>query len=196
MQKASSWVTIWPPITLAVLGAIGQGYGRVKLLDGNVENLTMNELLVDIEKFRPDLVVINTGFPSIDGDMRVAKNIKDSLSNAKMLSFGVYFTLLEGQGMTNYPFLDYAIIGEPEETFQELLELLSEGSESFDDIKGLCYRNSEGIKVNEKRPLIKDLDKIPYPARDLLKNDAYRLPHNNKTYIQQGAALFIAYTVL
>ena len=40
MQKASSWVANWPPITLATLGAIAKKRGEVRLVDGNVEKLT------------------------------------------------------------------------------------------------------------------------------------------------------------
>jgi len=57
MQKASSWVTIWPPITLAVFGTIARAFGEAKLLDGNVEKLSMHELLEDIDNFNPDIFI-------------------------------------------------------------------------------------------------------------------------------------------
>jgi len=36
MQKASSWATVWPPITLALLGTIAEKWGPVRLVDGDV----------------------------------------------------------------------------------------------------------------------------------------------------------------
>lgn len=181
-------MTIWPPITLAVLGALAKPYGEVKLLDGNVEDVTMDELLSDVEKFCPDVLVLNTGFPSIDGDMAVAKNIKEKFPGVKLVSFGVFFTLLEKKSMDSYPFVDFGIIGEPEETFRELLQLLSQGKDDFNNIKGLTYRTSAGVQVSGIRPLVEELDTIPYPARDLLKNGRYRLPHNNKTFTLVNSA--------
>ncbi|MFA5167167.1 MAG: radical SAM protein [Candidatus Omnitrophota bacterium] len=182
MQKASSWATIWPPITLAVLANLAMEKGSVRLVDGNVEDLSLQDLFKDIKAFGPDLLVINTGFPSIDEDMAVAKKIKDEFPKVKLLAFGVFFTLLEGEAMKPYSFLDLAIQGEPEETFRELLAALEKGESGFDKILGLMYRKGREFFVNSKRALIADLDKIPRPARNLLKNDRYRLPHNDKTF--------------
>ncbi len=182
MQKASSWVTIWPPITLGVFGALAKKVGMAKLFDGNIENATLEELLDDIKKFAPDLVVVNTGFPSIEEDMRVAKAVKDAFPAIKILAFGVYFTLLDKQSIADYPFLDFAINGEPDETFNELIQLLNQGQNDFSSIKGLYYTDTTGIHINEPRPLIDDIETIPHPDRTLFKNDKYRLPHNNKTF--------------
>ncbi len=182
MQKASSWATIWPPITLAVLANLAREKGPVRLLDGNVEDLSLQDLFEDIRSFGSDLVVINTGFPSIDEDMAVAKKIKGEFPAVKLLAFGVFFTLLEGEAMKPYPFLDLAIQGEPEETFRELLAVLEKGGSGFEQIPGLMYRRGGELLVNSKRAPIADLDKVPRPARDLLKNDRYRLPHNDKTF--------------
>src|SRR3989338_4988125 len=92
MQKASSWATIWPPITLAVLAELARLKGEVRLLDGNVEGMSQDGLIAELRDFRPDLVVINTGFPSIDEDMLVARKIKETFPELKILAFGVFFT--------------------------------------------------------------------------------------------------------
>jgi anaerobic magnesium-protoporphyrin IX monomethyl ester cyclase len=188
MQKVASWVAIWPPIALATLATIAKKTGAVRLLDGNVETMRMEELLDDIKRFGPDLVVVNTGFPSIDEDMAVARRIKDSFPNIKILAFGVYFTLLEKEGFIDYPFLDFGIVGEPEDTFEELLGVLDEGGPDYSNIKGIIYRDSSGIQVTPPRPLIEDIDKLPFPDRGLLKMDRYRLPHNNHIFTLVNSA--------
>lgn len=182
MQKAASWATAWPPITLGVLGAIARRIGPVRLLDGNVERVGLEELLADVEAHGPDLVVVNTGFPSIDTDMAAAEAIKKAFPHVKVAAFGVYFTLLGPDAMEPYRFLDFAIMGEPEETFEELLEAVAAGTGDFGDIPGLAVRTPDGVRVNPPRPPIEDLDRLPFPDRDLLHNDRYRLPHNGKTY--------------
>jgi len=182
MQKASSWASAWPPISLALLGTLAQRWGEVRLLDGNVEPMSLEELLDNIGQFGPDCVLVNTGFPSIDADMNTAQAIKARFPNLQLISFGVYFTMLEKEGFLNYPFLDMAIVGEPEETFMELLEALAEGKRKLSSIRGLIYRDHQEVKMTEPRPLLLDLDKLPMPDRRLLKNDRYRLPHNNKVY--------------
>lgn len=182
MQKASSWAAVWPPLTLALLGTIAEKWGSVRLLDGDVESLSMDELLADVRAFAPDLVVVNTGFPSIDSDMVIAKRIKEAFPETLMLAFGVYFTMLEKQAFQNYPFLDFCIAGEPEATFAELLQTLSERKLPLNQIRGLMYREGNDLRQNPPRPWVEDLDSLPVPDRGLLKNERYRLPHNNKIF--------------
>jgi radical SAM superfamily enzyme YgiQ (UPF0313 family) len=182
MQKTASWVAIWPPVALATLATIAKRKGPVRLIDGNVETITIQDLLADVRQFAPDLVVVNTGFPSIDDDMNAAKAIKEAFPDTRILAFGVYFTLLEEQGFLDYPFLDFGIVGEPEETFDEILSTLAEKGDDYSRIKGLIYREGSDVRATPKRPLMENIDKIPFPDRDLLKKDRYRLPHNNKTF--------------
>lgn len=47
----------------------------------------------------------------------------------------------------------------------ELTDLLSVGAE-WRDIKGIAYRRGEQIVANPLRPLIHDLDLLPYPERN------------------------------
>jgi radical SAM superfamily enzyme YgiQ (UPF0313 family) len=182
MQKASSWATTWPPISLAVLAAIAKRRGPVRVVDGNVEKLTLDDVLRDVGEHQADLVLVNTGFPSIDGDMAVAKAIKDAFPKTKVAAFGVYFTMLEKQGLENYPFLDFALVGEPEDTLDELLGALAADGRELAAIRGLAWHSPAGIVLNAPRPLIEDLDRLPFPDRSFLKNDRYRLPHNNRVF--------------
>jgi radical SAM superfamily enzyme YgiQ (UPF0313 family) len=188
MQKASSWATVWPPLTLATLAAIAERRGAVRLVDGNVEDLTLAAVLRDIADHKSDLVVVNTGFPSIDDDMAVAKAVKEAMPAVRVLAFGVYFTLLKEESLRNYPFLDFGIVGEPEETFEELLGAIAEGRTDFGNVAGLVWHSPSGVAATGVRPLMADLDRLPMPDRSLLRNDRYRLPHNNRpfTLVQTG----------
>ena len=189
MQKASSWATVWPPLTLGVLAGIAKKYGDARVVDGNVETLTLEDVVADIRSFKADVIVVNTGFPSIDDDMAVAKALKEAVPGAKVLGFGVYFTMLHREAMENHPFLDFGIVGEPEEGFDELLAALVAGKTGFSEIRGLLFHGADGAVIEtERRPLFENLDVLPHPDRGLLKNDRYRLPHNNRpfTLVQTG----------
>jgi radical SAM superfamily enzyme YgiQ (UPF0313 family) len=182
MQKASSWATAWPPISLAILAALARPWGEVKLVDGNVEKITLEDLLKDLARFQPDWVLVNTGFPSIDVDMGVARKIKDSFPAIKVVAFGVYFTMLEKEGFANYPFLDFAFVGEPEMTFKELGLLLSQGKTCFEEVPGLLFQTAAGIRQTAPRAFLENLDTLPHADRSFLKNERYRLPQNNHVY--------------
>ena len=159
-----------------------QSLGEVRLLDGNVEKITANSLFAEIRGFAANLVVINTGFPSISYDMDVAKKVKESFPSVIVVAFGVYFTMLGKEALVRYPFLDFAISGEPEETFSQLGAALARGEKQFDDVAGILYKKGDEIRLTPPRALTPDLDDIAHPDRSLLKNDRYRLPHNNKVY--------------
>ncbi|SCY96052.1 B12-binding domain-containing radical SAM protein [Alkaliphilus peptidifermentans] len=64
--------------------------------------------------------------------------------------------------------IDIAIKGEGELTFLELLTKL-ESNSSLDKVKGIIYREGSNIVENETRPLIDNMDNLPFPSRDILK---------------------------
>lgn len=70
----------------------------------------------------------------------------------------------------------YVVRGEPEETVAELVECLRRG-EAPEGIRGVSYLGADGRIVNNPpRPLIRDLDAIPFPARHLLGRQFYHNP--------------------
>jgi anaerobic magnesium-protoporphyrin IX monomethyl ester cyclase len=74
--------------------------------------------------------------------------------------------------------VDVVTLGEAEGTIGPLLKvLLAEGSRSsaLARIDGIAYRDETGqIVRSSSRPLIRDVDAIPLPARDLIDLEAYR----------------------
>lgn len=73
---------------------------------------------------------------------------------------------------------DFCILGEGEETLLELLNQLSVGKEAG-NIAGVASRNPilgevEGTQHAIRRPDIADLDKLPFPAWDLVDIQKYR----------------------
>ena len=181
MQSVDSWAAIWPPLTLAILASIGKKYGQVRMIDCNVETLSPEETLEEIVAFNPDIVVVNATFPSIDSDALFAKQVKDACAKVLVVGFGVFFTLLEERSLQDTEGYDVAILGEPEETFDEFLANVQKTG-TVVPIPGLMWREGEEIKKGAIRPFIDNLDSIPLAARDLLKNERYTLPHNGHPF--------------
>ena len=66
------------------------------------------------------------------------------------------------------PEIDYVVLGEGELIIAELCRML-ESKRTVSKIKGLVYRTAKGtVKANPRRDLIKDVDSLPFPARDLV----------------------------
>ncbi len=75
-----------------------------------------------------------------------------------------------------YP-VDFVVVGEGEETILELMPALlkREGAPPLTGIRGLAYRSEAGEAVRTPaRPLRKNIDEIPFPARELLDIEAHR----------------------
>ncbi|MDL1909489.1 radical SAM protein [Chloroflexi bacterium CFX6] len=75
---------------------------------------------------------------------------------------------------------DYCVMGEGEETLLELLDQLSGRREAgLESILGLAWKSSVNsdqwsVSRNPRRPDITDLDKLPFPAWDLIDIERYR----------------------
>ena len=61
--------------------------------------------------------------------------------------------------------------GEPEYTTLETIRNLS----NLKGVLGVSYREEEKVVNNGDRPLIENLDDLPFPARDLVDNSRYRI---------------------
>lgn len=63
------------------------------------------------------------------------------------------------------PELDSVVRFEGEETLLEMIDRLSSGDD-WHDIMGIAYRKGDEIVATALRPLVRDLDWLPYPERD------------------------------
>jgi radical SAM superfamily enzyme YgiQ (UPF0313 family) len=84
---------------------------------------------------------------------------------------------LEHQERGLYP-VDVVTLGEAERTIGPLIAALLAGNgegSSLADIDGIAYRDRAGQAITTLcRPLIKEIDQIPLPARDLIDWEPYR----------------------
>jgi len=76
---------------------------------------------------------------------------------------GMHATALPEESLE---FCDFVISGEGENALVELAKKL-EGGKDFSGIKNLCFKTREKVKKNPLRPLIADLDSLPFPDFDL-----------------------------
>jgi anaerobic magnesium-protoporphyrin IX monomethyl ester cyclase len=91
------------------------------------------------------------------------------------------FTFIGGHGatalperlMSECPSLDAVVIGEGEITVVEMMDAVQSGK-PLEGVDGLMARGADGALFRTPpRPLIEDLDTIPFPAVDLCEMDRY-----------------------
>jgi len=121
------------------------------------------------EKFNPDLIVVETSTISFNNDIEICKNLKN-LTNAKIVLTGPHATVFYKEILLKYPFIDFIAAGEYEFIILDLVKNFN--SNKFMKIDGLASRYKNSIKF-KKRPLLKNLDEMPFPAWHLFPMEKY-----------------------
>lgn len=122
-----------------------------------------------IRKRNPDIVGISTVTQNFNIAKEIASKVKKE-SDALVIVGGHHITALPNN-LTEH--MNIAVLGEGEQTTLELLEAYEESGldyEKFSKIDGIAYRHNKKLVITPRRKLIRPLDRIPFPARDLLGN--------------------------
>lgn len=134
------------------------------------KKLIENEIL---EK-KPDIVGITATEPQVSFAYDIAKTIKNLLPETFVVLGGSHFTFIWKETLSKHPEIDVIVLHEGEYTMLELVETLERG-EDLANVKGIAYRDSsQKIVKTSLRPLIEDLDSIPFPAWHLMPLQLYR----------------------
>lgn len=161
-----------PPLGLAYLAASLAAAGQsVELLDAFALNLSWNGLEGFLARSRPDLVGIGGMTPIINASFRVARIARPY--SRWLVMGGPHASAVRGKVFEEAPEIDFVLKGEAEESFPALVRALERGESDLEArIPGLLSRKAEHPEI----PFISDLDRLPFPARDLLPNHLYRHP--------------------
>jgi len=74
--------------------------------------------------------------------------------------------------MKECPSLDAIVIGEGEMTSREMIATVESG-ESLGSVRGLVYRDGDRILFTPPRPILENLEELPFPAVDLCEMGRY-----------------------
>ncbi len=161
---------IYPPLGICYLSSIlkKENY-HVDIVDQAAMGFNLTQIVEWIKKKDPDVLGFSTLTASGSGISAALTSIevKKWNPNVKIVFGNRHVTHNDYRILNKYSEVDVCVRGEGELTFMELLRAL-ENNKSLEDIKGLTYRANGKIKRNEDRPLIKDLDAIPFPDRKAL----------------------------
>lgn len=165
-------VEIKPSLGLAYLAASLELDGhKVKVLDIYGSQKSIEEMLLELKQFKPDLCGFTVVTPSVHSVSDLSSHIKENF-DIPIVVGGPHPSAIPDRTLNDFPNLDIAVFGEGEQTVRELVNTL-EGTGDLSLVKGISYRNKGNIVKNDPRPLIGDLDSIPFPAWHLLDMDKY-----------------------
>jgi radical SAM superfamily enzyme YgiQ (UPF0313 family) len=161
-----------PSVGLLSIAAVLEKEGHVvQYLDSSAEGLYVNSFHNIAKKlisknFMPDFIGLTATTAIIENTYSICQILKEYFPNSKIVIGGIHATILPEEALT---YSDYVVIGEGEITFKELVNGVRP-----EKILGLGYHSKKGIKINDPRPAITDLDSLPMPAYHLLDFSKYR----------------------
>jgi len=120
-----------------------------------------------------DIVGISSSTPNSYKAYWLVKNVKKNFPALPIIFGGPHVAAIKSKIYQECPEVDFLVFGEGEETTKELVKTI-QNKESLSKVRGIAYKINGKIKVNKQRPLIKDLDTIPYPAYHLSNLQEYK----------------------
>ena len=152
------------------------------LLDLEVEAIDNERLLTIIKENAPVLIGVSCMTSSVLAGHEVAKAIKEAYKSIPIVVGGPHSTAIPERTLTEFPSFDIVVKGESEETLLELYRALQTGA-PLSSVKGLVYRDAtKGLVDTGVRPLIESIDRIPFPARDMVNMDLYKATHVSRGF--------------
>jgi len=162
----------WPRIGIAYIAGFLREYGiTVGILDCKTEKLNIEQAIIKILAFNPDIIGITSFTEEIIETAGLCKAVKKINRNIITIVGGAHASAIPEQMLNEFKDIDIAVYGEGEITLLEIVQL-----KKFDliNVKGIVYRKNGRIIRNKPRELIKDIDSLPYPAWDLFPLEQYR----------------------
>lgn len=139
---------------------------KVKIL--NMPHRTIPDALKETKKHNCRVLGVSIPFQqSANYAVQLISQLKKDGFDAHVTIGGIYPTFAYEEIMNMYPAIDTAVLGEGEETFVELVKAVINGKD-LRKVSGIAYRDNNEIVATETRPMIRDLDTIPFPERDIL----------------------------
>ncbi|MDM8000292.1 MAG: radical SAM protein [Dehalococcoidia bacterium] len=163
-----------PPLGLSYLaGILRREKAEVRILDLLVMPYSPVMLRRELEEFQPDVVGASCHTANFKAACRILKVCKNADPGLITLIGGPHVSFAASDVLEKMPWIDFVVMGEGDETAVELLKALADGRD-LTTVSGIAFRKNGNAVVNAPRPLIKDLDSLPLPARDLLPISRYR----------------------
>lgn len=165
---------ILPPLGIGYMAAVLEKNGfSPKIIDCLPLGMSVEALIEELKREKPDIVGFSSTVIFINTTKEAARMVKEALPETVVILGGPHVTSLPEETMQCKDF-DIGVLHEGEYTFLELAEALEKDrglmcrKEKLAKIKGIVFRDAnEKLVFTDQRPLICNLDELPFPARHL-----------------------------
>ncbi|MGD8506881.1 MAG: radical SAM protein [Candidatus Bathyarchaeota archaeon] len=143
---------------------------EIEVVDCTAQQLGWSEIRRKVESFNPDVVAVSAfAACNVYSVLRTLEITKSVNPGVLTVTGGQHLTATAQESLEKYPEIDVIVRGEGEET---LAELVKKSTKKFQlsKISGLSFRHNGEVIHNKPRPLIKDLNSLPYPGYHFVKD--------------------------
>lgn len=152
---------------VAFLAAVlRRGGHQVGILDADLAGLDVDQTVRAILGGNPRIVGLTVLQVAAHPALMIVDRLRDAGLDAHVTVGGHFPTFAAEEIFRECPGIDSIVIGEGELTFLELVDSLERGGADWRRVRGLAFREDGRVCVNPPRPLIEDLDELPFQARD------------------------------
>ncbi len=186
-KTAGSQINYWQPLgTLYVAAVLLRAGHEVKFFNGAF--MRNEDILGKVKEFGPGFIGLYSTTFGWQKAKKAAADFRGLFRDAFICAGGPYPIAMQERCLEDAgESLDAIVTGEGEFTVLEMVGRLREGK-SLEGVQGVVYREGNRIRKNPPRPLIADLDSLPFPARELL-GDAKRYIPPPATYRRKPVAV-------
>jgi anaerobic magnesium-protoporphyrin IX monomethyl ester cyclase len=176
------------PYGMAQLVAIAIKEGHnVQVFDANAWRPAQEEIRQVLVADAWDVIAIGGLITTYGFIKRLVKLARKMNPASLIVAGGGFITPIPYDVMTFLPEIDIGVIGEAYITFPEILKNIDERNQSWEEIKGIIFRDKDGAPcITEERPLMDDVDSLPFPAWDMFPLDIY---FNNSSLLLSEEAM-------
>ncbi len=163
------------PLSILAIAATIDGKEEYSIVDGNLDPHPTESLIAMIKEFPVELLAVTVmPGPQTVGAVASCREIRARFPNLPIV-WGGYFASNYTAAALNAGYVDYAVRGQGEQTFLDLLEAIRRRRD-VKDIPGLSYKTADGVpRHNPERPM-RGLDDFPWYPYHRLPVDRYLLP--------------------
>lgn len=174
VMKGAAFIATQFPMNLASIAAsLSIGGYKVEMLDFDVEDVDERKMENKLKNFSPLIVGISCYTPTVINGHRIASLVKKITPSVVIVVGGPHISALPARTLDEFGSFDIGVIGEGEETIVELADAISRGDD-IKAIKGIVFRIGQTVHMSDKRPPIRDLDRLPFPDRSLINIPLYK----------------------
>jgi len=162
----------FPSLGLGYIAAVLEKNGfPVRFIDMYALDLSIKEFKAMLKEKPPTIIGITCDTSTIVSVKKIASFIKKRYSACIVIVGGIHPTLFPDETI-NAGMFDVVVLGEGELTMLELVQSIESGND-LEDVKGILFKKDGKIIKTQPRPIIDNLDEIPFPARHLMPRERY-----------------------